>query len=49
VNGRQDVQSGALLDGAAVFRGQFLVVTAEHHFEQSDDGVQTDSRVVSAP
>jgi hypothetical protein len=27
-------------DGTAVFRGRFLVVTREHHFEQSDDGVE---------
>ena len=27
-------------DSAAVFRGRFLVVTGEHHFEQSDDGVE---------
>jgi len=27
-------------DGAAVFRSQFFVVTAKHHFEQSDDGVE---------
>ena len=27
-------------DGTAVFRGRFLVVTGEHHFEQSDDSVE---------